>query len=107
MEQECIPVECVPPAAVAVGGWGSTSVHAGIHPPGCGPLDPPPGVGLETPWVWAWRPHWPDPSTFPLGVGLETPSPHWPDPSTSPLAVGLETCNACLGYQHYPCEQNH
>ena len=46
----------------------------------------PPGVGLETPlqdrtlnfppWVWAWRPPpKPDPSTSPLVVGLETPSP--------------------------------
>ena len=43
------------------GGWGgSASVHAGIHPPQCGPGDPP-----------------------------------WPDPSSSPLGVGLETCTAC------------
>ena len=28
---------------------GSASVHAGIHPPPCGPGDPPLGVGLETP----------------------------------------------------------
>ena len=35
---------------------GSASVHAGIHPPGCGPGDPL-DVGLETPpQVWAWRP---------------------------------------------------
>ena len=57
--QECIPVGCVPPVAVAVqGGRGSASVHAVIHPPrygpgdhpartlnfslGCGPGDPPP-----------------------------------------------------------------
>ena len=54
------------------------------------------GCGLETPW--------PDPSTFPLGVGLEIPParpnfspgcgpgdpPPQPDPSTSPLGVGLE-----------------
>ena len=48
VKQECIPVGCVPPVAVAVC-WGrgvSVSVHAGI------PL----GVGLETTWVWAWRP---------------------------------------------------
>ena len=58
-------------------------------PPGCGPgdllarpLNLPPGVGLETSWpdpstfpqVWAWR-FPPDPSTSPLGVGLETPLP--------------------------------
>ena len=72
-KQECIPVGCVPPAAVA--GWVSTSVHGGI-PPGCGPEDPqarplifvlgcapgdPPDVGLEC-QVWAWRhPQRPDP----------------------------------------------
>ena len=69
-------------------------------PPGCGPEDPP-GVGLETPLavdlktpqVWAWRPPWPDSSSSPLGVGLETPPKL--DPSSSPLVVGLETCKAC------------
>ena len=56
VKQECIPVGCVPPTAVAVHGEGSASVHYGLHPqvwawrpPGCGPGDPPPGVGLETP----------------------------------------------------------
>ena len=44
LQQECIPIGCVPPAAVAVGV--SASVHAGI----------PPSVCLETPWMWAWRP---------------------------------------------------
>ena len=34
---------------------------------------PPPRCGLGTPQVWAWRPPWPDNSTSPLGVGLETP----------------------------------
>ena len=106
-QQEYFPVGCVLPAEVAVC-WGvSASVHVGIHPltpvwawspPGCGPGEPPPGLGLETP---------PDPSTSPTGcgpgdppgqtlqlppplagVGLETPQP---DPSTSPLGVGLET----------------
>ena len=47
--QECIPVGCVPSAAVAVGGG--------------------PSVGLETPQVWAWR--------HPSGVGLETPPRVW------------------------------
>ena len=58
--QECISVGCVPPTAVAIC-WGvSVSLHAGI-PPGPGPGDPPvcgpgaPGVGLETPHMWAWR----------------------------------------------------
>ena len=41
-KQECIPVGCVPPAAVTVEGEGvSASVHAGIPPPRCGPGDPP------------------------------------------------------------------
>ena len=63
---------------------GSASVHAGIHPPGCGPGDP---------QVWAWRPPRCGPGDpLLLGVGLETPLP---DPSTSPLGVGLETCKAC------------
>ena len=51
------------------------------HTPRCGPVDPL-GVGLETPQVWAWRPPRPDPSTSPLGVGMERPSK--PDPSNSP-----------------------
>ena len=90
MKQECIPVGCVPPPAVAVhGGGGVTSVHSGIHnppipPSGCGPGDhtgcgpgdpPPPGCGPGDPLA---RPlNFPPP---PPGVGLETP---------------LETCKAC------------
>ena len=67
----------------------SASVHAGIHPHGCGPGDPPPRVGLGTlHGCGPGEPPWPDPPTSPLGVGLETPQP---DPSTSPLGVGLET----------------
>ena len=89
--QECIPVGCVLPAAVAIC-WGEGVCLSACwdthHSPGCEPGDPPParplnlplGVGLETPW--------PDPSTSLLGVGLETPQP---DLSTSPLGVGLET----------------
>ena len=42
-----------------------------------------------SPWVWAWRPPWPDPPTSP--PQLWTWRPPWPDPSTSPLGVGLET----------------
>ena len=84
----------------------------------------PPGVGLETPLVWAWRP--PrcgpgdpsgcgpgDPSGCgpgdPSGCGPGDPPQVWPwrpwqcgpgdpprpDPSTSPLGMGLETCKAC------------
>ena len=56
-KQECIPVGCEPPAAVAVC-WGvSASVHAGIHLPGPGPGH------LQ-----------PDPPTSPLSLGLDTTS---------------------------------
>ena len=49
-KQECIPVGCVPPAAVAICRGVSASVHAGIHPsPGCGPGDPPPRCGPRDP----------------------------------------------------------
>ena len=58
--QECIPVGCVPPAAVPVccGGRVSASVHAGIHPlpPGCVPGDPLGQTPQHPLWVWAWRP---------------------------------------------------
>ena len=63
---------------------GSAPVHARI-PPWCGPREPP--------WVWAWRP--------PPQVWAWRPPWMWawrpprPDPSTSPLGVGLETCKAC------------
>ena len=75
IKQECIPVGCVPPAAVAVclGGGGGVCLSAcwDTNAPGCGPGDPPrcepgdplgvgletpPGCGPETPRVWAWRP---------------------------------------------------
>ena len=75
--QECIPVGCVPPTAVAVGGGGSASVHTGIPlprvrvwrqpPPGCGSGDKPPRVWAcrQPPSrVWACR-------QPPPGVGLE------------------------------------
>ena len=75
LKQECIPVGCILPTAVAIC-WGVfTSVYAGIPTPqGVGLETPPPplGVGLETPrcgpgdppgqtpqpppWVWAWKP---------------------------------------------------
>ena len=103
--QECIPVGCIPPTAVAVS-WGvhlsacwdtNSPLGVGLETPRCGPGDTPLGVGLETPpgcgpgdppqmrawrcpWVWAWRP---------------PPAPR-PDPSTSSLGVGLETYKACL-----------
>ena len=60
--QECIPVGCVPPPAVAVHGgvgWGLPQCMLGYT--------------LETPWVWAWRtPLGCQPGDHP-GVGLETP----------------------------------
>ena len=55
-KRECIPVGCVPPAAVAIC-WGGVCLSAiwdtdpqvwAWRPPGCGPGDPP-DVGLETP----------------------------------------------------------
>ena len=61
--QECIPVGCVPPAAVAVGG-GLPQCMLGYTPLVVG-LETSPGWGLETPsgqtpklppWVWAWKP---------------------------------------------------
>ena len=67
------------------------------RPPRCGPGDPP-GVGLETPWVWVLRPPpGQTPQLPPMDMGLEIPP--WPDPSTSPhgvdLETPLETCKAC------------
>ena len=64
-EQECIPVGCVPPAAVAVC-WGGVCLSAcWDNSLGVG-LETALGVGLETPQVWAWRhPPKPDPSMFP------------------------------------------
>ena len=87
-EQECIPVGCVPPAAVVVGGagpdppefspwllawtWSPWISPLGVgldlillnFPLGCGPGSDPPQF---SPWVWAWI--W-SPSISPLGVGL-------------------------------------
>ena len=91
-KQECIPIGCVPPTAVAITGglyspWEQAPPRS-RHPPGsrhpqeqtpvpwpdpinfplgCGPgLDPP----QFPPWLWAWTR---SPSTFPLGVGPEAP----------------------------------
>ena len=96
-EQECIPVGCVPPAAVAVTGVISTP-----HPP---------PWSRQPPWVWAWRPPSLTPLNFPLGCGLGDfpPSliplnfslgcgpgdPPGQIPLNFPLGVGLETCKAC------------
>ena len=92
--QECIPVGCVLPTAVAVC-WSGVlaSVHAGIP---------------THPWVWAWRP------THPPGVGLEIPhgqTPQlipwvWPyrHPQARPLNLppgcGPGDLQCMLGYHH-------
>ena len=71
-KQECIPVGCVPPAAVAVHRGVCLSACWDTHPPWCWPGDPPgcgPGVPPRCgpgdppgqtpqlpPWVWALRP---------------------------------------------------
>ena len=64
--QECISVGCVPPTAVAIC-WGCLS-HC--------MLGYPLGLGLETPWVWAWSPRC-RPGD-PPHVGLEIPQPDTP-----------------------------
>ena len=75
---------------------------------------PPQGVGLETPWVWAWRPPQARPLNFPLGCRPGDPTgqipqlPPWvwawkparhvgiPPPSeTCCKACWDTTCNAC------------
>ena len=57
-EEECIPVGCVPSAAVAVC-WG-VCLSACVL---CGP---------GPPQAWAWRPPWPDPQPSP-GYGPGDP----------------------------------
>ena len=103
-QQECIPVGCGPPAVVAVC-WGGGVLpqcmlgYTSWPDPSTSPL----GVGLQTPTR-------PDPSTSLLGVGLETtpgqtpqlppgcePEDPPPRPLNLPLGVGLETCKACWG----------
>ena len=87
---ECIPVGCVPPAAVVLVG-GVWSWSPWISPLGVGldliPLNFPLGWGPGSdppefpPWVWAriWSP-----SISPLGVGLDL------IPLNFPLGVGLD-----------------
>ena len=77
-EQKCIPVGCVPPAAVVIAGGGVWSWSTWISPLDVGldliPLNFPLGCGSESdspefpPWVWAWI--WSH-SISPLGVGLD------------------------------------
>ena len=116
-KQECIPVGCIPPAAVAVC-WGAVylSAYWDNHPSGVGleiPLgvgpETPLGVGLETPLDVGLETPQARPLNLPPGCGPGDPpgltpqlppgcrpgNPPRPDPSNSPLGVGLETCNAC------------
>ena len=54
MKQECIPVGCVPPAAVAIR-RGLDQIPLNF-PLGCGPGGPPwPDPPKLPPWVWAWK----------------------------------------------------
>ena len=74
-EEECIPVGCVPPMAVAVHGGGLPQCMLGY-----------------TPQVWAWRPPWPDPSTSPPpGCGPE-------DPLETCCKACWDTLQGMLGY---------
>ena len=84
-KQECIPVGCVPPAAVAIR-WG-------VCFSACWDKAPLAQTPQLPSWVWAWRPPWPDPSTSPLGVGLDTCKACW---DTTPLLQGM------LEYQPAP-----
>ena len=102
-KQECIPVGCVPPTALAIrGGLHQTPPppRAGTtwdpaHPPGRSPLNFPLGCGPGPdppqlrPWVWAWTR---SPSTSPLAVDLDQIPLHFPlgcgpgDPPQRPAA---------------------
>ena len=65
--QECIPVGCVPPAAVAVTGGSPPQPPRSRHPPQSRQL-PWPDPPQLPPWVWAWTR---SPSISPLAVGLD------------------------------------
>ena len=59
IEQTCIPVGCVLPAAVAVGGGRTPGQFPLNFPLGCGPGPDPPPPPTQLPlWLWAWRPPW-------------------------------------------------
>ena len=85
--QECIPVGCVLPAAVAVTG--------GLHSPlGANPPEQaPPEQGPPPEWTWS-PPLGQIPLNFPLGCGPGDPPPSQ-IPLNFPLGVGLETCKVC------------
>ena len=88
------------------GGDLHTPLGADLPSPGAGtplgadpPEQAPPRVWAWRPpslRVWAWRPPWPDPSTSPLGVGLEACKACWDTtPETCCKACWYTTCNAC------------
>ena len=77
-QQECIPVGCAPPAAVAVTG-GSPHTHTRSRPPQSRQSPPRAGTPLEQAPPQSPE-QTPSPSRHPLARS----------PSTSPLAVGLD-----------------
>ena len=83
MQQECIPVGCVPSAAVASLQGGSASVHAGIPmPPGPGTSreQTPPGLGT------------PPQSRHPLPRDQTPPEPGTPWEQAPPLCGQTDAC---------------
>ena len=77
-EQECIPVGCVPPTAVAISWGGLPQCMLGYTTLGVGLANPPPQVWAwrpsecgpgKTPQVWAWRPPMARPLKLSLGCG--------------------------------------
>ena len=122
MEQECIPVGCVPSAAVAVSPGGSASVHAGIpapllgaaprtrHPPGSRPpweQTHPPGAA---PWKQTPQTRYP-PGSRPPRPG--TPPPWRPvarhagilPAMHAGISPPLETC--CKACWNTTCKARH
>ena len=103
-KQECIPVGCVPPSAVAIC-WGSLpQCMLGYPPPRYGPPRPPGQTPQLPPWVWAWRPPRPDPPTSSLGVWVWAWKPAMHAGILPPPVDRNQQC--MLGY-HLPREQNH
>ena len=85
IEQECIPVGCVPSA------WDAPPGGGPVDPLECGPGDPP-GVGLETPP----QPH---PSTSPPDVSLKTCKACW---DTTPPRWQTDTCKN-ITFANFAC----
>ena len=103
MKQECIPVVCIPPTAVAV--LGVSPYPPEETPPGANTSleQVPPRAGTPSPSPRTGTPLARSPFNFSLGCGPGPDPPQLPPwvwawtrcPSTSPLVVGLETCKAC------------